>query len=118
MGASLASCFWSGGTYWWYLSFFTLDLGSLPFLLRLFSEGDFCWLCLTSVGPGFEGAAVVTGGAGVTAGRPTGCSMVEITCVATGKACSMVLGIGGGSGAGTGEGVSGTLLSPGEGTEL
>lgn len=45
MGASLASCFWSGGTYWWYLSFFTLGLGSLPFLLRLFSEGVFCWLC-------------------------------------------------------------------------
>lgn len=45
MGASLVSCFWSGGTYWWYLSFFTLGLGSLPFLLRLFSEGVFCWLC-------------------------------------------------------------------------
>lgn len=30
----------------------------------------------------------------------------------------MVLGSGGGGGAGAGEGVSGTLLSAGEGTEL
>lgn len=45
MGASLVSCFWSGGTYWWYLSFFTLGLGSFPFLLRLFSDGVLCWLC-------------------------------------------------------------------------
>jgi len=28
------SVFWSGGMYWWYLSFFTLDFGSFCFLLR------------------------------------------------------------------------------------
>lgn len=50
-------------------------------------------LTFTSVGPGFEGAAVVMGWAGVTAGRLAGGSLVEITfaksdaaCVAAGKA--------------------------------
>lgn len=36
-------------------------------------------LTLTSVGPGFEGAAVVTGCVGATAGRLAGGSLVEMT---------------------------------------
>lgn len=50
-------------------------------------------LTFTSVGPGFEGAAVETACTGVTAGRLAGSSLVEITftksvvaCVAAGKA--------------------------------
>lgn len=34
MGGGDFSAFWSGGIYWWYLSFFTLGLGSLGFLWR------------------------------------------------------------------------------------
>lgn len=34
MGGGDFSAFWSGGMYWWYLSFFTLGLGSLGFLWR------------------------------------------------------------------------------------
>lgn len=50
-------------------------------------------LTFTSVGPGFEGAAVVSGCTGVTAGRLAGGSLVAINftksvvgCAATGKA--------------------------------
>lgn len=59
----------------------------------MFGSGGNTALTFTSVGAGFEGAAVVTGCAGVTAGRLAGGSLVEITFtksvvagVATGKA--------------------------------
>lgn len=50
-------------------------------------------LTFTSVGPGFKGAAVLTGCVGVTAGRLAGSSLVEsiftksvVACVAAEKA--------------------------------
>lgn len=46
MGGAPLSCFWSGGMYWWYLSFFTFGFSSLAFLLRCdFSPADLGWLC-------------------------------------------------------------------------
>lgn len=46
MGGAPLSCFWSGGIYWWYLSFFTFGFSSLAFLLRCdFSLADLGWLC-------------------------------------------------------------------------
>lgn len=59
----------------------------------LYSEVEKKALTFTSVGPGLERAAVMTGCAGATAGRLAGGSLVEIAfkksvvaCVTTGKA--------------------------------